>query len=124
MAKKKAAKKTVKKATKKKAATPQHVVPADCGPLVDCLLGIMEDDEKFDLEEVRLDFQACTDFLANLPDDTQPWQMDLSEFSFTTEAEKLIKRYIAAHQYAPAKQLRKASLDNLLAGLLYVRTGT
>jgi hypothetical protein len=98
MAKKKAAKKAVKKAAKKKAAAPKHVIPEDCGPLVDYLLGIMEDGDEFDLEEVRYDFQACVDFLATLPDDVQPWQMDMSEFSFTKEAEKFIKTYMAAHK--------------------------
>jgi hypothetical protein len=97
MAKKKAAKKAVKKATKKKAAAPKHVIPGDCGPLVDYLLGIIEDGDEFDLEEARCDFQACADFLANLPEDAQPWQMDVSEFSFTKEAEKLLKTYLAAH---------------------------
>ena len=103
MAKKKAATQAVKKvakkkAAKKKAAAPKHVIPGDCGPLVDCILGIMEDGDTFDLEQVRGDFQACVEFLADLPDDAQPWQMDMSEFSFTKEAEKFIKAYVAAHQ--------------------------
>ena len=58
----------------------------------------MEDGDEFNLDEVRGDFQACVDFLATLPDDAQPWQMDLSEFSFTKEAEKFIKAYVTAHQ--------------------------
>lgn len=98
MAKKKTAKKAAKKATKKKAPAVKHVVPGDCGPLVDYILGLMEDDAAFDLEEARGDFQACADFLANLPDDVQLGQVDLSEFSFTTEAEKVIEAYMAEHE--------------------------
>ena len=98
MAKKKAAKKAVKKVAKKKAAAPRHVIPEDCGPLVDYILGIMEDGEEFDLDEMLGDFQASVDFLATLPVDVQPWQMDMSNFSFTKEAEKFIKAYMAAHK--------------------------
>ena len=98
MAKKKAAKKAVKKVAKKKAPAAKHVIPGNCGPLVDYILGIMEEGQDFDLAEACGDFQACADFLADLPGDAQPWQMDLSEFSFTTEAEKIIKAYMAEHE--------------------------
>ena len=98
MAKKKAAKKAVKKVAKKKTPAAKHVIPGECGPLADYLLGIMEESEEFDLAKARRDFQACADFLADLPGDAQPWQMDLSEFSFTNEAENIIKAYMAEHE--------------------------
>ena len=58
----------------------------------------MEEGEEFDLAEACADFQACADFLANLPGDAQPWQMDLSEFYFTEDAKKIIKAYMAEHE--------------------------
>ena len=80
---------------KKKAPAAKHVIPGNCGPLVDYILGIMEEGQDFDLAEACGDFKALADFLADLPGDAQPWQMDLSEFSFTSEAEKIIKAYMA-----------------------------
>ena len=120
MAKKKAAKKAVKKVAKNKAAAPKYVIPGDCGPFVDYLLGVMEDGDTFDLEEVRGDFQACVDFLATLPADVQPWQMDMVGVLFLQGSREVHQSVHGRTQVAHQPQrIRKAVQDIVVDGLLF-----